>query len=327
MGRLKLSDIAKAAGVSTASVSNALNFKRSKVNPAKAEEIRRLASEMGYYSPDESRRSMRFIIYRKHGKVVMDTAFFAQLIEGVQDRCRARSCDLIINKVTPGDDVSSLRDMPLLVLATEMDVQDLRPYRGLKQPVLLLDSDFRYEPFSSVCIDNCEAGYIAGRYLLSHGHKRIGFMDSSLPFNNMRDRFQGFCAALDEAGVQCAARVPLEPTMEGAARDMNAYLRVNKELPTAFFAGNDIMALGASMALKRAGLRLPQDVSIIGMDDMPMNVIAEPQLTTVRVDKQQLGMIAVDRLISMAEERARVHQRVRISVSIVERGSVRLIQQ
>lgn len=322
MGKLKLSDIARAAGVSTASVSNALNHKN-RINPKKAEEIRRLAAEMGYFpEADPRRRSLRFIIYRKHGKVVMDTAFFAQLIEGVQEECRRLSCDLLINKVNVGDDISGLTDMPMLVLATEMDAGDLEPYRGLKHPVLLLDSDFRFEPFSSVSIDNCEAGYLAGKYLIGRGHRSIGFLDSSLPFNNMADRFSGLQTALSETGLTCAARVPLEPTMEGAARDMAAWLSAKRTLPTAFFAGNDIMAIGASMALKQAGFSLPQDVSIVGMDDMPMCLVAEPHLSTIYVDKQRLGMIAVDRLADMMEENARVYQRIRMSVSLTERQSV-----
>ena len=325
MGKLKLSDIARAAGVSTASVSNALNHKN-RINPEKAEAIRRLAAEMGYL-PEASaqRRSLRFIIYRKHGKVVMDTAFFAQLIEGVQEGCRRLSCDLLINKVTAGDDIAALIDRPLLVLATEMDAEDLAPFRGVKYPVLLLDSDFRLEPFSSVSIDNCEAGWLAGKYLVDHGHRRVGFLDSSLPFNNMADRFLGLRMALEESGLSVAVRVPLEPTMEGAARDMAAWLGEHRELPTAFFAGNDIMAIGAFMALKQAGYALPGDVSIIGMDDMPMCLVVEPELTTVRVEKQALGMIAVERLIGMMEEDRHVHQRTRIAVSVTERQSVRLI--
>ena len=323
MNKPRLSDIARAAGVSTATVSNALNHKN-KVNQEKAEEIRRLAAGMGYFPGGEGRRrSLRFIIYRKHGKVVMDTAFFAQLIEGVQEECRRLSCDLVINKVTAGDDISGLTDMPMLVLATEMDGEDLAPYRSLRHPVLLLDSDFRFEPFSSVSIDNCEAGYLAGRHLIDHGHRQIGFLDSALPFNNMADRYAGLRAALDEAGLICAARVPLEPTVEGAERDMAAWLAANRRLPTAFFAGNDIMAIGASMALKQAGFAIPQDVSVIGMDDMPVCLVVEPRLSTVRVDKQKLGMIAVDRLIAMMEEEARVYQRIRVSVSVIGRESVR----
>ncbi|MBQ8952752.1 MAG: LacI family DNA-binding transcriptional regulator [Clostridia bacterium] len=327
MNKPRLSDIARAAGVSTATVSNALNHKN-KVNQEKAEEIRRLAADMGYFPGAEGRRrSLRFIIYRKHGKVVMDTAFFAQLIEGVQEECRRLSCDLLINKVRAGDDVSALTDMPMLVLATEMDADDLAPYRTLKHPVLLLDSDFRFEPFSSVSIDNCEAGYLAGKHLIAHGHRRIGFLDSALPFNNMADRFAGLKAALDEAGLACAARVPLEPTVEGAERDMAAWLAGNRQLPTAFFAGNDIMAIGASMALKQAGFAIPQDVSLMGMDDMPVCLVVEPRLSTVRVDKQKLGMIAVDRLIAMMEEDERVYQRIRVSVSVTGRESVRFLPE
>ena len=114
----------------------------------------------------------------------------------------------------------------------------------------------------------------------------------------------------------------VEPTMEGATRDMAKWLKDGGQLPTAFFAGNDIMAIGASMALKQAGYKLPADVSIVGMDDMPLCLVAEPTLTTIRVDKQQLGMIAVNRLIDMVENNEKVYQRIRMSVSTIERQSV-----
>ena len=325
MAKLRLSDIAKAAGVSTASVSNALNHK-SGINREKAEQIRQLAVQMGYLPVGEDEKSgIRLVIYKKHGKVVMDTAFFAQLIEGVQDECQKLGCDLLINHARSGDDISHLTDMPILLLATEMNSDDLRPWKNVEHPVLLLDSDFRYEPFSSVSIDNREAGYLAAQCLIRNGHTRIGFLDSSLPFNNMEDRFRGFEDALTEEGLTTFARVKLEPTVEGACRDMEYWLSTSPQLPTAFFAGNDIMAVGAMWALKQAGYKLSRDLSIVGMDDMPMSMVVEPPLTTIRVDKHKLGSIAVNRLYSMMKGDVQVSQRVRMSVSLVERESVRAL--
>ena len=324
MAKIRLGDIAKAAGVSTASVSNALRRKPG-VNPERAEEIRALAARMGYSAASENaRKRMRFVIYKKHGKVVMDTAFFAQLFEGVQDECRRLSCDLMINHVRAGDDVSQLMDLPMLLLATEMDLEDLKLFKNLGHPLLLLDSDFRYEPYSNVSIDNLEAGYIAARQLISCGHKKIGFLDSSLSFNNMRDRYAGFEQALRESGLEPFSRVMLEPTVDGANRDMNAYLATRPELPTAFFAGNDIIAVGVIMAMKRAGYKLPRDLSVIGMDDMPMCEIIEPALSTVRVDKQRLGATAVARLMDMIDGETQV-QRTRLGVNYIERGSIRTL--
>ena len=324
MSRIRLSDIAQAAGVSTASVSNALKHKTG-VNPEKAEEIRALAAKMGYGTVSETaRKRMRFIIYKKHGKVIMDTAFFAQLFEGVQDECRRLKCDLMINHVRAGDDISQLLDMPTLLLATEMGLDDLKLFRNMNQPILLLDSDFRYEPFSNVSIDNREAGYIAGKRLIAHGHKRIGFLDSSLSFNNMEDRWAGFVQALSEHDLKPFSRVKLEPTVEGANRDMRAYLDTHPALPDAFFAGNDIIAVGVCMALKRAGYKLPRDLSIAGMDDMPMCQVIEPTLSTVRVDKQRLGATAVRRLMDMIDGQTQI-ERTRLGVSYIERDSVRTL--
>ena len=212
----------------------------------------------------------------------------------------------------------------MLLLATEMDLEDLKPFRNISFPILLLDSDFRYEPFSNVSIDNLEAGYLAGKRLIAHGHKRIGFLDSSLDFNNMRDRFAGFEQALSESGLKPFSRVKLEPTVEGANRDMREYLNAKSELPTAFFAGNDIIAVGVSMALKRAGYKLPRDLSIVGMDDMPMCEVIEPTLSTIRVDKERLGATAVSRLIDMIDGETQV-MRTRLGVSYIERDSIRTL--
>ncbi|MCR4620676.1 MAG: LacI family DNA-binding transcriptional regulator [Clostridiales bacterium] len=327
MSKLRLSDIARAAGVSTASVSNSLNYKAG-INPDKAEAIRRLAVQMGYKTPSESdRRCMRFVIYRRHGKVVMETAFFSQLIEGIQDECHHLGCDLLINKCTGEDDISELLDRPMLLLATEMKSSDLVPFARMAHPILLLDSDFRFESFSSVSIDNQEAGYIAARYLIEKGHTCFGFLDSSLPFNNMEDRYRGFAFGLEEAGFEKPVRIPLEPTVEGSYVDMYRYIEEkHSQLPDAMFAGNDIMAMGAMRALKGQGYRLPEDVSIIGMDDMPMCQVIEPALSTVRVDKTRLGRIAVDRLWEMMRYNEKTPLRIRMGVSIVERDSVKTIE-
>ena len=327
MAKTRLTDIARSLGVSTATVSNALNHKNG-VSPEKAEMIRGIAAQMGYFqSKEPEKRSIRFLIYKKHGKVVMDTAFFAQLIEGIQEKCQAEECELLINNVRMGDDIAHFDDMPILLLATEMAEEELKPFKDFEHPLLLLDSDFRYEKLNSVTIDNLEAGYTAARTLAERGHRKIGFLDSSLPFNNMRDRYQGFCDGLACFGLKPFVKVELEPTVEGAYADMCAWLDGGPELPTAFFAGNDIMAIGAMRALKRAHIAIPEELSIIGMDDMPLCQIVEPTLSTVRVDKQRLGKIAVAMLLGISRSPAGEVQRIRMSVSYVDRESVKDLKE
>ena len=326
MPKMRLSDIAESLGVSTATVSNALNRKNG-VSPEKAEQIRAAAARMGYFQTRQSeKRSIRFLIYKKHGKVVMDTAFFAQLIEGVQEKCQMAQCDLLINNVRIGDDFAHYDDMPILLLATEMGKEELKPFESFEHPVLLLDSDFRYERFNSVSIDNCEAGYVGARALMEKGHRKIGFLDSSLPFNNMKDRYKGFCDALAEEGLEPFVKIALEPTVEGAYADMCAWLEAGQELPSAFFAGNDIMAIGVMRALKRAQIDVPGRVSIVGMDDMPMCQVVEPALSTVHVDKQRLGRMGVSMLLTLNKAQSAEVERVRMGVSFVGRESVRDIR-
>jgi LacI family transcriptional regulator len=174
-------------------------------------------------------------------------------------------------------------------------------------------------------MNNFEAGYIATKHLLDKGHDRIGLIISSIGFNNMRDRELGYQAALAERGIVASGlnRFPVEPTMDGAARDMQALLETRlRDLPTAFFAANDIMAVGASRAMKTLGMRLPQDASIIGMDDVPVCQVVNPTLSTISVPKGVIGATAVRRLIQMIEEPDLACLKTQVGVDLVVRESV-----
>ena len=107
---------------------------------------------------------------------------------------------------------------------------------------------------------------------------------------------------------------------------MCAWLEAGHELPSAFFAGNDIMAIGVMRALKRAQIDVPGRVSIVGMDDMPMCQVVEPALSTVHVDKQRLGRMGVGMLLTLSKAQSAEVERVRMGVSFVSRESVRDLQ-
>ncbi|HEY5583191.1 MAG TPA: substrate-binding domain-containing protein [Ruminiclostridium sp.] len=118
-------------------------------------------------------------------------------------------------------------------------------------------------------------------------------------------------------------QIELEYTMEGSYRDMKKHLEQKDiVLPTAFFADNDIIAFGAMRALKEKGIKIPQDISIIGFDDMPFCEITSPRLTTVRVFKQEMGSIAVKRLVDIIEKKDSTIQKIEISTELIIRDSV-----
>jgi DNA-binding LacI/PurR family transcriptional regulator len=337
--KIRVRDIAKKADVSPATVSNALNGKPG-VGREKALSIIRIASEMGYTIPKQEdspqKRHVRLVVFKRHGLVVMDTQFFAELIESIERACRAEALELMITHIhilQDNDYVSRVRAIctedcaGILVLGTEMYPEDLALFANHHAPLIVLDNLFRREPVHSVVMNNYNAGYIATDALFAAGHRHIGHITSNVDFNNMRYRRKGYEAAMAQHGLtvdeSCFWRVA--PTMDGAYRDMLALLQKKPRLPTAFFACNDIMAVGCMRAMKEIGVHIPEDVSIIGMDDMSLCLFATPQLSTIRVFRQEMGAVAVRTLLHVVGNLAYSQIKMELSVELVMRDSVAVI--
>jgi len=317
-----LKHIAEATGVSLATASNALNNRKG-VSEEVRSQVLRTAMELGYVKlPAAGRSLFRLIVFKRHGMVVGDTPFFSALIEGLERQSRSMGYDLAVSHTSASEadrkECAELMQTDhaegFIVLATEMLPEDLDVLNRARSPVVLLDSRFRDCPFDSVLINNTDAAYRATRHLVELGHSKIGYLHSSVYINNFRDRESGYLQALCAAGLapDPAYRYTLEPTLEGAYRDMCAALDQggaplrDGALPTAFFADNDIIAYGAMKALQERGILLPDELSIVGVDDMPFCEMTHPRLTTVRVPKQEIGGLAVRRLVEKIQGDATV---------------------
>ena len=332
-----LRDIAKRANVSPATVSNALNS-RPGVSKEVQEQILSIAQEMGYQLNREngktSRRHVRLIIFRSHGMVVMDTQFFSELIESIQLECHRMGLELLISHVTARNDMDYLNQISafrneecagIILLGTEMNEEELKQYTDFRSPMVVLDNLFRLQSVHSVVMNNWQAGYLAAEALYAAGHRDIQHITSSLGFNNMTDRKLGLKAGLNKYGLSLEEDKvwPVRPTMNGAYEDMKALIQERKKLPEAFFAANDIMAIGCMRAIREAGYHVPEDVSIIGMDDTSICLACTPQLSTVHVFRRELGQTAVRTLFSLPEERNGCWIKTEIGVQLVMRDSVK----
>jgi LacI family transcriptional regulator len=173
-------------------------------------------------------------------------------------------------------------------------------------------------------IDNVNGSYAGVTHLIENGHRKIGYLKSSITIQNFIERYEGYEKALAMQGIEKDGRhtVSLRPTLEDAYQDMLAYLSEKPSLPTAFFSDNDIIAFGAMKAIKEAGIQIPQDVSLVGFDDMPFCTITEPSLSTISVNKQVLGEFAVEGLISLIAGNRNCHSKKMLGVELIQRGSV-----
>jgi LacI family transcriptional regulator len=304
-----IADIAKAAKVSPGTVSNALNDRKG-ISSDKKQEILEIAERLGYRKSTEQReaKEIRFVLFKRHGFVVDDTPFFSQLISGIEAALRMNGYRMLITQLdlTENHMKETLESLlcdscnGVLVLATEMIRDDLSLFSVLKKPVVFLDNCFRDDHADCVSIANEESAYAATCLIIHAGHTKIGLLSSSTHINNFYYRKRGYETALRDFGLEPspAFEISICPTLEGSYRDMKAILAAGiSEFPTAFFAENDIIAQGAMRALKEFKIKVPEDVSIVGFDDMPFCELLTPRLTTVNVNKQNIGQEAVNLLI------------------------------
>jgi LacI family transcriptional regulator, purine nucleotide synthesis repressor len=330
-----MQDIARLAGVSPGTVSNALNNKKG-VGKETRDKIFKIAQELGYdrSSNKEECKIIRLIIFKKHGYVVSDTPFFSVLIEGIERECRAEGYEILVSHIIHNEhdkgDIKELLNQNqvagVLLLATEMDEEDMGLFVEMNIPIVLIDSYFKEAEFDHVLINNVQGAYQAVKYLIENGHTEIGCLCSSKPIKNFYYRHEGFKEALIESNLKINKEHEffIEPTLEGAYRDMKEILKDNTiKLPTAYFAFNDIIALGAMRAMKEIGILIPEQVSIVGFDDMPFCEISSPRLTTIRVKKQYIGKTAVRRLIEKIAEQDEVNVKVEIATELIQRESVK----
>ncbi|MDF2878047.1 MAG: transcriptional regulator, LacI family [Clostridia bacterium] len=332
--KTSIREISKITGFSPATVSNALSGKRG-VNKGTAERILATAKERGYINETKI-TSIKFVIYKKTGEIISDTPFFSSLIEGVEMESRASGYKTVIcNLDKSSDEFEQLLEQILndstsgiLLLATELSEEDVKVFEKAVSPVIVVDSWYGKLNFDSVLINSTDSVHNAVEYLISKGHRDIGYLRSEFRIKNFSYRSQGYKRALIQKRIPINEyyQVTLRPTMDGAYRDMDKYLSTKPKLPTAFVADNDIIALAAIKALKQYGYRIPKDISVIGFDDLPFCGISSPSLTTIRVFKQEMGRMAVKQLINKIQNGSSIHTKIEICTAFIERDSVKEVE-
>lgn len=328
--KIGIKDIAKKTGYSPATISNALNHKKG-VNHETASEIFQVAKELGYIS--ESRiMKVKLVIFKKDGSIIDDTPFFSLMIDGIEKECRSNGMEMVIFYLNRKDSdyeeqvnwIINDSTSAVILLGTELQDNDIDIYKAAACPLLLLDYWNWNSPFSGVLINNADSARMATEYLIGKGHREIGYLKGSFRIKAFRSRAVGLMTALHHAGLNLNKEhcVELSTNMNDAYLDMLKHLEKKPDLPTAFFADNDMIALGAMKALQEKGYRIPEDISLVGFDDLPFSEISSPALTTLRVPKQEMGRLAVRGVLSLLQDELKVRTKTQVCTTFVERASV-----
>lgn len=330
-----MQDIARKAGVSPGTVSNALNNRKGVGKDTKAKIIK-IAEEMGYFKTSKKNEGniIRLIKFRRHGQVVSDTPFFSALIEGCEKECRLNGYELLISQVeyceNMKEDVSKIINNHkidgILLLATEMYEEDFKYFDDIDIPIVVIDAYFKNKEYDSIGINNTKGAYIATKHLIERGHTDIGLLGSNVDIKNFRYRVEGFKKTLKTFGIEYKDKnvICLDPTVEGSYNEMKKYIENNSEIfPSAFFALNDIIALGAMKAMSEKGINISEDISIVGFDDIPFSSFSNPALTTVKVESNVMGAIAVRTMIERINSKIQSSVKIEINPILIERDSVK----
>ena len=308
-----MKDVARIAGVSTSTVSHVINKDRfvSEAITAKVD----AAIKSLNYAPSALARSLKLNQTRTIGMLITASTnpFYSELVRGVERSCFERGYSLVLCN-TEGDEQRMNRNLEtlmqkrvdgLLLLCTETH----QPSPEIMQRYPIQDNSLL-------------GGYMATQYLIEQGHSRIACIAGPLDKTPARLRLEGYHAAMARCGLPVAEGYVVTSDFEfGGGFSAMQQLLALPQRPQAVFVGNDAMAVGAYQALYQAGLQIPQDMALVGYDDIELARYMTPPLTTIHQPKDELGELAIDVLIHRMADPQQKQQRVQLTPELVVRGS------
>lgn len=310
--RVSIKDIARTAGVSHSTVSRALNDS-SLVSETTRDRIKCLADQMGY-SPNTLARSLVTRYTNTVGVVVttITDPFMSEVVKGIQTTADEYDYTVILcsSEETPEREMAAVEMLRskrvdgVICIASRIGAVYLEHLERIDAPVVIINNHNermgRYP--HTISVDNHHGGYLAARHLVQQGYQRIAYVSGPVAVNHSssRDRLGGYRQALMEAGIEPEPGLVVEGNgcPDGGERAFR-YLAALDELPTAMFCYNDMTAMGLMHAAGRAGLSVPEDLAVVGYDDILLASYLSPPLTTVSQPKVEMGQEAMRIALSL----------------------------
>lgn len=326
-------DVAALAGVSPGTVSNALNHP-AKVSPATLARIQAAIDELGFVRNEAAAR-LRRGVNQTIGMLVLDIAnpFFTEVARGVEDRIAGEGRPLVLGNSSQDaaresaylDAFTEQRVSGLLVTPVDRDLDRLRRVRDRGTAVVLVDRMSRTKDFSSVAVDDRLGGRMGAEHLLEIGRRRLAFIGGPRTITQVATRLRAAESVVREFGAGSLTYLETKAMNAAAGRDAVEQLLAlpASRRPDAIFAANDLIALGALQAITLAGLRVPDDLAIVGYDDIDFASSAAIPLTSVRQPAYELGTTAAELLLeAIADTSSRRHVTLKPEL-VVRRSSAR----
>lgn len=303
--KVTIKDVAREAGVSISTVSNALNGV-DVLRPKTKQHILDVAERLNYV-PNLNGRNLKSQSTKVIGLFLTSIrgTYYNILADAVYQECKKYGYELNIFVSERADNMMAnilgKRMDGAIILNKDIREKETILLQKTQTPIVFLDRELQGERMTSVIFDSYHEGEMVAQYLLSTGHHTFAYINgASDNYDNMK-RLQGFQTALIQAGIQFDEVDMIEGEFEKevAYESMKQFVQSGRPLPEAVFAANDLSAIGAIKALIDSGIEVPEQVSVVGCDDIEIASLVRPSLTTMRTSFEKQGTLAVQHLIAL----------------------------
>ncbi|OGU33738.1 MAG: hypothetical protein A2068_12545 [Ignavibacteria bacterium GWB2_35_6b] len=335
-----IKDVAQKAGVSIATVSLVIH-NHERISSVTKKKVQKAIKDLNYYPS----RSARDLVSKKTGNLgfiltddhfLRTEPFYTRIFLGTE--FEARDGEYYILLTTIKSDFSETDQLPRFVLDRSVDGVIIAG----KIPEILIDKLSKYNiplifvdfisskgNYPVVLIDNIQGGLLAANHLISYGHKNIAFIGGDINHPSINERLTGYKKALESAGINpnkkyISTSSPY-PDRQNGYNSAKKIFENNKDV-TAVFACNDAMAIGVMHYLKDNGYTIPNDVSVVGFDDVEADLMLDPPLTTIRVPKIELGAEALRLMINILKSKNSSAKKILVPVELIIRKSTKSIK-
>jgi LacI family transcriptional regulator len=332
--KVSMLDIAQRLGISKNTVSLALRGMPG-INEQTRQLIISTANELGYsYTRNnDSSKNICLILSKSTRNSV---GFFNYVQFGMEAEAKKQGLNVIIYYY---DESIENFEVPLcikdgmisgIITLGRVSRKTANTILGFDLPVVMVDHYFDNINIDYILTDNISSGYVATEYLIKNGHTKIGFIGNIHASISFSDRYQGYLRALSHYNIPVVSDFIIHKSMEDLAASSPSLLvqelQSLKNMPDAIFCCNDSEAITVNKAFYELGIKVPEDISIIGFDDIEFSRSMSPELTTMRVEKEIMGKKAVEKLVKIMDDDLVMPEKLLLSTSLIERKSVTTIK-
>jgi LacI family transcriptional regulator len=327
-----IKDIGRLANVSIAAVSKVVNGDYSSVSEATKERILKISKELNY-KPNRMARGLVTSKTNILGLMVSDITnpFFAALAKGVEDRAGTYGYNVLLcntdekseKEITYVDLMLQYNAAGVIVTSSSNpESEHILELAEHNTPFVSIDRSISSNNYS-IFVDNFRGTYVAAEHLIKNGHTKLAFIGGEPPGTGINQRLNGYLQALRDYKIEENCQLVCIDSYHSESGYRNVNMLLNKGLSfTGVVCGNDLIAFGVIKALKERGLKIPEDISIIGFDDIYLSALFDPSLTTIRQPIYEMGSHAVDVLIRLIKGENVIEKVKYFGPELVERDSV-----